>query len=72
MPVTCDPKSLAEAAKCYCFNEREANAIIIYLLKQIAGNTSTPSELAALAKCYCTDAKTSKAIITYLLCQLNA
>lgn len=71
MPVTCDPKSLTEAAKCYCFSERQSLAIIIYLLAQKVGDTSTPAELARKAACYCSDKRTAEAIITYLLCQLE-
>jgi len=42
---------------------------MIYLLQQIAGDTSTPSELAEKAACLCIpDAKQREAVMTYLLC----
>lgn len=68
--ISCDPATLARAAACYCFNERQSREVITYLLAQIAGDTSTPAELAAKAKCYCFDQKTADAVITYLLCQI--
>lgn len=72
MAISCVPKDLAEAAKCYCFNRQTADAVLIYLLQQIARDTSTPSELAVKAKCYCfSDAKSRDGVITYLLCQIS-
>lgn len=68
--IDCNPAAIAAASKCFCLPEKEANAAIVYLLAQIAGDTSTPSELAAKAKCYCFNKRTSEAVITYLLCQI--
>lgn len=71
MPVSCDPTDLQAAARCYCFPKDVQDAIIIYLLQQIAGDTSTPSELAAkAAKMRIPDEKQREAVITYLLCQI--
>lgn len=70
MAVSCTPSDLATAAKCYCFGEKEAMNIMVYLLAQKAGSTKTPEELAEAAACYCYDRKTAEAVITYLLCQL--
>lgn len=44
---------------------------MIYLLAQIASDTSTPAELSAKARCYCFgDERVSEGVITYLLCQI--
>lgn len=40
--MNCDPSSLANAAKCYCFSERTADAVAIYLFCQWADNASAP------------------------------
>lgn len=66
--INCDPATLAAAAKCYCLNEKQSREVVIYLLAQIAGDTSTPAELAGKASCYCFDQQTADAVITYLLC----
>lgn len=59
------------AAKCYCFTPQQADAVIIYLLAQIAGNTSTPAQLAEAAKCYCFGNTPSRdAVMLYLLCAI--
>jgi hypothetical protein len=69
--INCDPAAIAAASKCFCFPEKEANAIIAYLLAQIAGDTSTPAELARKARCFCFgDDKSRDAVIAYLLCQI--
>jgi len=72
MPIDCtDPNALQAAAACYCFPKATQEAIMIYLLQQIAGDTSTPSELAEKAACLCIpDAKQREAVITYLLCSI--
>ena len=70
MPVSCEPKDLAAAAKCYCFTKDIESAVIVYLLAKIAGDTSTPAQLAAKAKCYCFDDKTSEQVQTMLLCAI--
>lgn len=72
MPVSCDINDLANASKCFCYSDqRQIDSIIIYLLTQIASDTSTPSELAEKAKCYCfPDAKSRDAVMLYLLCAI--
>jgi hypothetical protein len=70
MAITCDPAALASASACYCYDKRTANAVLIYLLAQIAGNTMAPDALARAARCYCIgDAKSRDAVLFYLLCQ---
>ncbi len=69
--INCDPAALSVAAKCYCYSDqRQSDSVLIYLLAQLASDTSTPAELAAKAKCYCFDPKTAEAVKTYLLCQI--
>lgn len=72
MPISCEPVDLAVASKCYCYGDKKlSEAVMIYLLAQIAGDSSTPAQLAAKAKCYCYgDRKTAESVITFLLCQL--
>lgn len=66
-----DPAALAKASACYCMNEVQSRQVMIYLLAQIAGDTSTPAQLAKNAACYCfADRKVSEAVITYLLCNI--
>jgi hypothetical protein len=71
MPETidCDPTALATASRCYCYQPKIADAVIIYLLTQLAQDTSTPAELTAKAECYCFEnEKVREGILTYLLC----
>lgn len=70
--INCDPAALARAAACFCYSDKKVeDAIMIYLLAQIAGDTSTPSALAQEAKCFCFADQTMRdAVITYLLCQI--
>lgn len=72
MPISCDPSALAKAAACYCYGDHKVeDSIIIYLLAQIAGDTSTPDELARKAACLCIEDKQSReAVMLYLLCQI--
>lgn len=72
MPVSCDVNDLAEASKCYCYGDKRVEtSIIIYLLAQIAEDTSTPAELAAKAACYCfPNQRVAEAVQTYLLCAI--
>jgi hypothetical protein len=68
MAVPTDLAELATAASCYCFDEKTSRQVLIYLLAQIAGNTSTPAELAEASKCYCgLPNKAINQIIVYLL-----
>lgn len=73
MAVSCeDPNALTAAAKCFCYDERTADAVIIYLLAQIAQDTSSASELALKAKCFCMpDDRSRDAVMLYLLCQIS-
>ena len=68
--INCDPAALEKTSACYCFNEPQTRAVLVYLLAQIAGNTMTPAELAKASSCYCFDQKTGDAVLTYLLCQI--
>lgn len=71
MAVTTDPAELATAAACYCFPQSTAEAVLIYLLAQIAKDESTPDELAEKAKCYCfPDPASRQAVMLYLLAQI--
>jgi hypothetical protein len=72
MAIQCDPQALAQAGACYCYGDRKSSdAVIIYLLAQIAGDNSTPSDLAKKAACLCfADAPTRDAVLLYLLCQI--
>lgn len=69
MALTIDPATLAANSACYCYADRkQQEAILIYLLAQIAEDTSTPSELAAKAACFCYgDQQTRDSVIVYLL-----
>lgn len=70
MAINCDPATLALASACYCYDQKTSDAVMIYLLAAIAGDTSTPKELAEKAKCYCFgDHQMAEAVISYLLCQ---
>lgn len=72
MPISCEPNDLAVASKCFCFSDdKQVDAVLIYLLAQIAGDTSTPSQLAAKAACYCfEDERARNAVMLYLLCAI--
>lgn len=70
MPIDCSPAALAKASACYCSPENVQRAETIYLLKRIAGDTSTPAELAKKAACFCFDKKTGESVILKLLCQI--
>jgi hypothetical protein len=37
--MNCDPNALLESAKCFCFGEKQAQAVKAYLLCQIANAT---------------------------------
>lgn len=71
MPIACDPAAIAEASKCFCMSEPASRAAMLYLLAQIAGDTSTPAELAAAARGYLgTPENVWRAEVSYLLCQI--
>ena len=69
--ISCDPAALAKASACFNYSDgKVADAVIIYLLAQLAGNTMTPAQLAKAAACYVgQDAKMMDAEKVYLLCQ---
>lgn len=70
--ISCEPTDLAQASKCFCFgDQRQVDSVMIYLLTQIAGDTSTPAELARKSACYCYDAKSSEAVKLFLLCSIS-
>lgn len=59
---------LAEAAKCFCFNDATARAVVVYILLSKTGLLAmTPSELAIAAKNYSYDLDTWKKTVAYLL-----
>lgn len=72
MPVSCEPSDLATASKCFCFSDqKQIDGIIIYLLSQIAGDTSTPAQLAQKSACFCyADQRSRDAVMLYLLCAI--
>lgn len=71
MAVSCEPRDLAAAAACFCYDPVTAEKVKIYLLVVAAGLTDkTPAELAELAKGYTYDANTAKKVQTYLLCTI--
>lgn len=72
MAISCDVNDLANASKCFCYSDqKQIDGIIIYLLTQIAGNTSTPAQLAQAAACYCfPDQRSRDAVMLYLLCAI--
>lgn len=73
MSVDCDPNALMQAAKCMCIPSGMEGQVMIYLLQQIAGDTSTPKELLEKAKCMCISEGKTEEVMVYLLCQiLNA
>lgn len=71
MAISCEPKDLMEAAKCYStIPTGKQMEVMIYLLNQISGLDLTPKELMEAAKCFETIPKGKQnEIITYLLCQ---
>lgn len=70
MAINCDPATLARASACYCYDQKVSDAVMIYLLAAIAGDTSTPKELAEKAKCYCFgDRQVAEAVKALLLCE---
>jgi len=72
MAVSCVPKDLSVESKCYCFADKKlSDSVMIYLLAQIAGDTSTPAELARKSSCFCiSDQKSRDAVMVYLLCAI--
>lgn len=70
MAATCDPGTIADSAKCYCYDPRTNERVMIYLLLQIAGLSMTPTELQAASKCYCLDPISAQKAMVYLLCQI--
>lgn len=72
MAISCETADLTSASKCFCFgDQRMADSVVIYLLAQIAEDTSTPSELAKKAACYCyPDQRSRDAVMLYLLCSI--
>lgn len=72
MAISCNTNDLAEASKCFCYNDqKQIDGIIIYLLKTIAEDASTPAELARKAACFCyPDTRSRDAVMLYLLCAI--
>lgn len=67
--MTTDPAALSKLAACYVGMPLDTqNAVLIYLLQQIAGNTMTPAQLAKAAACWVgQDAQVIEAEKVYLL-----
>lgn len=63
------PKGLSAGAACFQgIPPGYRDAVIIYLLAQLAGSTMTPAQLSSAARCYqFGDRKTAEGIIIYLL-----
>lgn len=75
MALTCTPDSLADASECYKkIPPGDREAVMIYLLQQIASNTETTAELVAHSICYAEqiDKQLQPAVIVYLLCAIAA
>lgn len=72
MSVNCDVNELAKASKCFCYSDQnQIDAIIIYLLTQIAEDTSTPAQLASKAACFqYPDTRSRDAVMLFLLCAI--
>lgn len=71
MAISCDPEDLAAGSVCYCFDNKTAESVKLYLLAVIAElDDMTQEELAEAAKCYCFDKYTAKKVEMYLLCQI--
>lgn len=70
MSVSCEPNDLMQAAKCVCIPPGKQGDVMIYLLQQIAGDTSTPKELMEKAKCMCIPPGKAEEVMAYLLCQI--
>jgi hypothetical protein len=71
MAVSCDKNDLAEAASCYCYsNQKQVDAIMIYLLNVISGLNLTANELAVNATPFMgiSDQRQIDAIKLYLMC----
>lgn len=72
MPESCSASDIAESAKCFlCLNENQRDAVKLYLLAEIAGDTHTPSEQLAQARCFaCLGYLEMKRVELWLMCEL--
>lgn len=70
--ISCDPKDLLEAAKCYaCIPKGAQEEVVIYLLNQLLTTPKTVQELMNGAACYrCIPQGMQAEVQTYLLCQI--
>lgn len=67
------PATLAQSARCYCFDDGTAKSVAIYLLASQAKLLSmSPSALASAASCYCFRDDTWKSVVAYLLDNINS
>lgn len=69
--ISCDKNDLAKASKCFCYaDQRQIDAIMIYLLNVISGLNLTPNQLALNAVPFMgiSDQRQIEAIKLYLLC----
>lgn len=72
MPISCEPKDLMEAAKCYeTIPTGKQMEVMIYLLNSISGLNQTPKELMEASKCFETIPPGKQMeVMAYLLCQI--
>ncbi len=71
MAISCEPEDLAAAAKCYCMDLKMQQAIIVYLLAQIAGGSTEPNALAEEASQFqALSDKSLSQVTAYLLCAI--
>lgn len=70
----CTPTSLMAQANCFksCLQPDQIQAVIAYLLAQLAGGSTDPLVLFQQASCFhsCLNPHQLKAVQVYLLCQI--
>lgn len=71
MADTSTPAAVLKGAACYDgIPPGNRDAVMIFLLEQVAKTGLTPAQMAKAASCYCFDKKASKAVIAMLLDKL--
>jgi hypothetical protein len=69
--INCDPKTIAEASKCFCMSEPAFRASMLFLLLQISGLNLKPDELAQASRGYLgTPENVWRGEVTMLLCAI--
>lgn len=73
MAVSCDPKDLVIAAKCFqCLSHQQQLMVQAYLLAVIAGGSTDPSVLVKSASQFQSlDEKELAMVQAYLLCKIS-